>query len=83
LPTRIERRSGTPLGERKIQQSPSAIGRSDQHLGGGDRPAGQPPSRHPQTVIGVTAEVVEDDGQPANIAVPAFAAEGTAGAAST
>jgi hypothetical protein len=31
----------------------------------------------------VTAEVVEDDGQPANIAVPAFAAEGTAGAAST
>jgi hypothetical protein len=31
----------------------------------------------------VTAEVVDDDGQPANIAVPAFAAEGTAGAAST
>jgi hypothetical protein len=31
----------------------------------------------------VTAEVVDDDGKPANIAVPAFAAEGTAGAAST
>jgi hypothetical protein len=31
----------------------------------------------------VTAEVVDDDGKPANIAVPAFAAEQTAGAAST
>jgi hypothetical protein len=31
----------------------------------------------------VTAEVVDDDGKPANIAVPAFAAEGTAGAATT
>jgi hypothetical protein len=31
----------------------------------------------------VTAEVVDDDGKPANIGVPAFAAEGPAGAAST
>ena len=31
----------------------------------------------------VTAEVVDDNGKPANIAVPAFAAEETAGAAAT